>query len=873
MHPQVQTYDVRAELHELDPEKQITSTKRRASVAPDSPPAAKTQNAVPKRTDTGKPRRNAVTHNFSHSTHSRPTTGAKAWFKRMQTLQRRARFQNHTHTQQPPLLFNEPLEEDAVIQAQSIVNGASAADSAHPNELSQRQRSSGRTRNMSDIHDVAVSDNHVNLAGTATGYVDHAGSKCQWHTPKRQIPDDVVAQGNFSHDNLQDALQRLVGYNSFVGEQEEIIRRVLSGQSCLAVLSTASGKSLCYQLPALAMRGMTVVVCPLLALMKEQLLRMPQGSRGAVLASCQSRDQLDHIENGVENGDVDVLFLSPERLGNARIQAMLKRCSRGVSMVCVDEAHCVSEWSHNFRPAYFRLGGAIACLPGPPIVLALTATATFLTQASIQQSLGIPSEAVIRNSPLKSNIRFTVNKPLSRDRELLHLLGKTGAMSEGSVVVYSNFRSQCEHVAAMLNAAGVKATFYHAGMSKDQRESVQKRFATGRVRVCVATVAFGMGMDISTVSAVVHYSPPRSIEAFVQLSGRAGRDGEEARAHVMLSEEDYVRNRSMACCECSNKSSISRLLEHMVKTTTSRTMPQTMHADLKNSAVLDVGCIPVDQMSKSLEMSEEKLFTILCYLEHWGYIRLLPEITGSKCIFRSHMETLEALAEKHDIADAVLRLTGGKHQQGSYMVSVLQLSKELNVSLQDLQNELQECVKTKGISCELKERALTYTMLEPLQEHNVLADHLAHKLHCVEYRAVAKLDALQQLMSHAESYMESGKQDEVIRQGVHNQFTDENGLLVPNPQPPILTTLNEEVKLGVKADVATVLRCLKECGLLRLRSLSGKSVAKILHGVGSMEWQSSSRSKALKGLWGKHAHIDFAMVEHIARDWLATAAS
>ena len=363
---------------------------------------------------------------------------------------------------------------------------------------------------------------------------------------------------------LTDILRRAFGHEAFRPGQLEVIRRVARGGSTLALLPTGAGKSLTYQLPALLFPGLTLVISPLLALMADQLRGLPPALPGAALRSDQSQAHLFAVLDDMRAGKLKVLFVSPERLLNERFLNDLRFVPGGVSLAVVDEAHCVSEWSHNFRPAYHRLGRILRSrlhMRGP--VLALTATATARTETSLRATLDIPDEGAFRDDAIRANLTLSAMRvPASaRDATLKHLLQREPMHGIGSVIVYVAFQNQAETVAAYLQTNGVNAKAYHAGQEPKDRQRTQAQFFAGSVRVVVATVAFGMGLDKADVRAVINYSLPRSPEAYIQQAGRAGRDGLPARCVSFIDADDFTRLRSLSFSDGVDRAAVHKLLE------------------------------------------------------------------------------------------------------------------------------------------------------------------------------------------------------------------------------------------------------------------------------------------------------------------------
>jgi ATP-dependent DNA helicase RecQ len=334
---------------------------------------------------------------------------------------------------------------------------------------------------------------------------------------------------------LVEALREYFAFDAFRPGQAAVCQAVLDGRDTLAVMPTGAGKSLCFQLPAMLLDGVTVVVSPLVALMKDQLdgLPAPVYEHATLLNSTLDAPELLRRTEALGAGRYRLVYVAPERLAQPGLVAALRRA--GVARVVVDEAHCVSAWGHDFRPDYLTIGTALERLGSPPL-LAVTATASPAVRADIGRGLG--RELSVLQTPLfRPNLRYEVLRQPNADAKMRALVGLCQA-DGGSVVVYVNSRERTEELARVLRRHGVQAAHYHAGLPTDERTSVQDAFMLDRTRVIVATVAFGMGVDKANIRMVVHFSLPESLEAYVQESGRAGRDGRPARCVLLVAPSD-----------------------------------------------------------------------------------------------------------------------------------------------------------------------------------------------------------------------------------------------------------------------------------------------------------------------------------------------
>ena len=358
-------------------------------------------------------------------------------------------------------------------------------------------------------------------------------------------------------DEYRKILKNYWGYDNFRGIQEDIIRSIGSGRDTLGLMPTGGGKSITFQVPAMAKDGLCIVITPLIALMKDQVRNLRErGIKAIAIYSGMTREEIIIALENCIFGNYKFLYISPERLDTEIFRIKLR--SMKVSMITVDESHCISQWGYDFRPAYLKISEIRNLLPDVP-VLALTATATPEVVKDIQQRLAFKEENVFRMSFERKNLAYIVRRTESKQEELLHILKHV----DGSAIVYAHNRKRTKEYSQMLNENGITATFYHAGLNNDTKDRRQKSWIKGETRVMVATNAFGMGIDKPDVRLVVHVDIPDSPEAYFQEAGRGGRDGKKAYAVLLYSKSDKTTLKKRISDTFPEKDYIRTVYEHL----------------------------------------------------------------------------------------------------------------------------------------------------------------------------------------------------------------------------------------------------------------------------------------------------------------------
>lgn len=435
--------------------------------------------------------------------------------------------------------------------------------------------------------------------------------------------------------NKEGILKHYYGYDSFRPAQAEIIETILSKRDVLAIMPTSAGKSICFQVPALMLDGITIVVSPLISLMYDQVTSLKEMGIQAILlnSAMTSLEYYQAIEQ-LQRGEVKLLYVAPERFEQEGFLEMMQGIQ--ISMVAVDEAHCISQWGQDFRPSYQNIDTFVAQLPTRPIVAAFTATATPRVRLDIKQQLKLQHPFEVVTSFDRANLYFGMEEPRDKMGRLLELIKE-----KEPTIVFCNTRKEVEKVCDKLQKKGIAADWYHAGLSPEARSKVQEDFIFDRIDVIVATNAFGMGIDKSNVRKVIHYNMPKDIESYYQEAGRAGRDGEPAECILLYGAKDIIINKFLVK-QNQDKVGMAKLNEMIDYCRTVRCLRGFMldyfgQKDIPDDCGHCTNCLNKVTLTDVTPQAQMILSCIIRMKEQYGMSKVSEVLRGSK---RAEMKAL-----------------------------------------------------------------------------------------------------------------------------------------------------------------------------------------------------------------------------------------
>lgn len=529
--------------------------------------------------------------------------------------------------------------------------------------------------------------------------------------------------------DIHSVLREVWGYSSFRPVQEEVVRAVMEGRDTLALLPTGGGKSLCFQVPALAMGKLCIVVSPLIALMKDQVQRLKkQGVRAVAVTSGMGAAEIDNALNSACLGKLDFLYVSPERIGSDLFAARLP--SMPLGMIAVDEAHCISQWGYDFRPAYLLVHKLREAHPNVP-VLALTASAIPEVAQDIMLRLEFRKKHVVRGSFLRPELTLWASHG---EDKLGHLL-KIARRSNGSGIVYLRDRRGTARTAQFLQQHGISALAYHAGLPHAERDRVQQEWLSGAVRFVAATNAFGMGIDKPDVRCVVHLEPPPDMESYYQEAGRAGRDGKPSHAILLAHPADEQKMRDRLEASFPTLAEVRRVYQAFAD----------MHRIALGSGQFEAYDLDLTALAQRCGLAPARVNHVLKALELDGRIALSDSAHApSRVLMRAQGDVVHQIRISNNHAgpllEALLRSHGGLFEV-PVPIDEEQLAKVLGKSVVHVRKVLHELERTNVLFYRPRSDAPTVTLLLPRGDAQTLTLK-KEALHTREQRAKQRLEAM-----------------------------------------------------------------------------------------------------------------------------------
>lgn len=528
---------------------------------------------------------------------------------------------------------------------------------------------------------------------------------------------------------LHEVLQSVWGYDSFRPMQEPVVHAVMQGDDTLALMPTGGGKSLCFQVPALAMGKLCIVVSPLIALMRDQVRRLRQhGVRAIAVTSGMGQVEIDNALESAALGKLDFLYVSPERLGSELFKARLPRMP--VGLIAVDEAHCISQWGYDFRPAYMLIGSLREVHPKVP-VLALTASATPKVAEDIMDRLAFRKRNEVRGSFIRPELTFWVSRGEDKNGRLLRIARK----AHGSGIIYLRDRRGTVRIAQFLKQHGINAEAYHAGLPFEERERVQQEWSDGKIRFVAATNAFGMGIDKSDVRTVIHLEPPPDMESYYQESGRAGRDGRPAYAFLLSHPGDERKLREKMEASFPTLNEVRRVYQAFAD----------QHGIALGAGQFEAYDLDLAELGRRASLPVIKVNNALKALELDGCMALSDGAhSPSRVLMRAGPDTIYGLRIKDNRAgpllEALLRMYGGLFEEAA-IIDEEALAQHLGKSVTHVRNLLFELARTNVIFYRPRNDSPTATLLIPRRDARTLTlDREA--LQAREERARQRMEAM-----------------------------------------------------------------------------------------------------------------------------------
>lgn len=742
---------------------------------------------------------------------------------------------------------------------------------------------------------------------------------------------EIDSDSNLIDNNDVKTALKMFKYTSFRPGQERAIRRILQGLPTLLVLATGSGKSLCYQLPAylyaIKKKAITLVVSPLVSLMDDQVRGLPKQMKAARIHSGMTKEQREKTLLEVENGKIHVLLVSPEAITSwAGMSPKYSPLSKlpPISFACIDECHCLSEWSHAFRPSYLRVCKVLKDRLHIKCLIGLTATATMDTCGSVAKQLGIvdPCDGIIARIDIPDNLVLSVSKDRYKDEALADLLVGSRFSQLDSVIVYCSRRDEAARVASLLrikmmdipalqkkddnansddeaayskenskkrSRAGSKnsskrralildAECYHAGMTPAERRRIQNKFMNGSLRVVVATVAFGMGIDKQDVRSVIHYNMPMSFERYVQEVGRAGRDGKPAHCHVFLDSDgkDLSELSRHCCAKTIDRYIIKKFLRKVFVTCDcAEDSPNT--APCKGHFT----SINIDDVTQELDVKQEGLETLLCYLEIEGLIDVyLPAETHCTIFFYGGPSQMIKTAKRVHAVALALKMNGSSKDKTSVEFDAMKLADLMQLELPALKKMLRYLtfdtslssskseIGKSGIEVQFSKWSFCLRSRQKASDEflDMVLDYLHKRVIVQENKEVNQLETCFETLKKF-SHSNVGTCRDCIDQkqssnlkGIITKYFREKHPVSDKERDVAFASPDKE------SDLRTSIRqFLTIYGNDLGHKLTGRAIARIFHGIDSLQY-SAKIWGTVRRFWRSNLHVDFNLVRKTATE-------
>lgn len=691
------------------------------------------------------------------------------------------------------------------------------------------------------------------------------------------------------------ALRSRFGLRDFRPGQQEAIERVLCGESTLLMMPTGGGKSLCYQLPALVFQqhrpgSVALVVSPLISLMEDQLRHLPPALQAAHLNSALSYEKRDQIVEEARSGKLAFLLISPEALVEQGRYAT-RDSLPPISFVCIDEVHCLADWSHHFRPSYLRVCSVLRSVFGVTCFLGLTATCTRRTMDRLALNLGVGPEGRIRSPPLPPNLVMSASHDANKEEALVELLRSPRMRSARGVIVYCASRDLTERVASYVRTAlrfeeeepakkkkkGPKwtAEAYHAGLTTAERSRLQKQFMRGTLRVLVATIAFGMGLDKNDVDVVIHFNAPKSFENYVQEVGRAGRDGSTAQCHVFLDGAQDALNdlKRHIYANSVDPVALKKLL---------RAIFAGCGCEKEEECRGHLRSISISEMTEAMNVREETVATILCYLVVLddGKLMKLERTVMRTCRLSCYKggQALRKATHRSLALAAALQLHGAfGGNDATLEVDLVALCERFGWSYASVRKELGGLewsseggqAKKTGLKVEFENKAWLVRVRGGLNEANFdrLMAYLQGRLEQLENDAVTNLSGLHRALKtvafgSVERCLRAPEEDLTTKSGCLTRavadFFDDRGEEAEEEAPAYPAAF----EAGVRAHMRSFLSIYKQD-----HKLNGRTIACILHGIGTPLFPATIWGR-VRRFWRSQLSVDWPTLRKWATEEL-----